>query len=190
MKKLHLGCGDRILSGWDNLDLHGNNVIQCDLRRPLPYATNSVSHVFSEHVIEHLDEVDGFNMLKEAYRVLIPGGHIRISCPDLAQYVDAYLNWNQASKSSDGNQFTSGVNYLNYATLGEAMAGLRYLSPVGQSTNHGHKYYYDENELRRKLETAGFQNIRRCKIRESDIPELKGLEWRPIMKDIAMEATK
>lgn len=188
MKKLNLGSGNHLLYGWDNLDIRDHDgVIVCDLTQPLPYSDNSISLIFSEHTIEHLDEVDGFNLLKESYRVLVSEGHIRISCPDLEQYVKAYLDW-EKNKGSDGHLFNSGVNYLNYAMLGEALDGLKYINTP--SRNHGHKYYYDERELSLKLEQVGFKYIRRCSVRQSEIPQLQNLEWRPVQKDLVMEATK
>lgn len=188
MKKLNLGSGGQILPGWDNLDIHGA-AIHCDLRKPLPYADNSVSHIFSEHFIEHLDEVDGFNLMRECYRVLIPGGKLRFCCPDLEQYVKAYLDWASDSKA-DKHMFSSGANFLNYAILGEAMNGIRYMSPVTQSTDHGHRYYYDEREMKSKLEKIGFKNVVRCVSGQSEVPELRSLERRPPMRDLIIEATK
>jgi len=190
MTKLHLGSGEHIFTGWDNLDLmEREGIIHCDLTKPLPYETNSVNFIFTEHFIEHLDEVDGFNLLVECFRVMKPGGKIRITCPDLRKYVEAYLNWNPANYS-DGELFTSGTNFLNFATLGEAVSGLRYLSPIQTSHNHGHKYYYDEADLTSKLKDAGFINPVSCQYHQSTSPELAGLEQRLPMKDLSMEAAK
>lgn len=188
MKKLNLGSGEHVIDGWDNLDLVSPAII-CDLTKPLPYADASVSHIFSEHFIEHLDEVDGFLLMKECCRVLISGGKLRFCCPDLRQYVDAYLDWSKDSKP-DKEQFTNGVNFINFAILGEAKNGLKYLSPIDTSRDEGHKYYYDEDELRRKLTAAGFCNVIRCEWKKSNIPEFQNLEWRKPMRDLIVEATK
>lgn len=188
MKKLNLGSGDHGLPGWDNLDLVSPAII-CDLTKPLPYSDNSVSHIFSEHFIEHLDEVDGFLLMKECYRVLIPDGKLRFCCPDLKQYVDAYLDWSKDAHPGK-EQFTSGVNFINFAILGEAKQGLRYLSGVGVSRDEGHKYYYDEDELRRKLTAAGFSSVVRCVWGISDTPEFRNREWRKPMRDVIVEAIK
>lgn len=188
MTKLNLGSGGKILPGWDNLDYDPHpGVIICDLRNPLPYSDRSVSHIFSEHAIEHLDELEGYVLLRESYRVLMSGGHIRISCPDLEEYVKAYLDWDK-HQGTDGRLFTSGTNYLNFAMLGEAISDLKYITT--KSENHGHKYYYDYRELANKLEKVGFNDIRRCQPRESSVPELKNLEWRPLKRDLVVEATK
>lgn len=54
---------------------------ECDMTKPLPWNDNSVDQIFVEHVHEHLNFIDGVNFVKEAYRVLKPGGVIRIVGP-------------------------------------------------------------------------------------------------------------
>ena len=189
MKKLHLGCGGHILRGWDNLDRNtAHGAIECDLTKQLPYPKESVSHVFSEHFIEHLDEVEGMRLLRQCYRVLIPGGVIRITCPDLQQYVEAYLNWQPSE--GDAKLFRNGTQYLNYAMLGEALDGLHYSSNIRISTDHGHKYIYDERDLTEKLQKLGFHSVKRCPISQSEVPELRNLELHTEGKVMTLEATK
>ena len=55
----------------------------------LPFANNSVQIVYSEHMMEHMLPFmgGGVNFLKEAWRVLAPGGVLRIVTPDLDKYV-------------------------------------------------------------------------------------------------------
>jgi predicted SAM-dependent methyltransferase len=126
--------------------------------------------------------------MKECHRVLIPGGHLRFSCPDLQQYVEAYLNWN-GDERPDKDKFSSGANFLNYAILGEGKRGIKYLSLVEKSEDHGHKYYYDENEMRKKLLAAGFSEVIRCSWKNSSVPEFQNIEWRGLMRDLFIEAT-
>ncbi len=58
--KLHLGSGTNLIKGWENLDLEPRKgAILCDLSKPLPYKTDSVDKIFTEHVIEHLEKKDG-----------------------------------------------------------------------------------------------------------------------------------
>lgn len=187
MLKLNLGSGCQLITGWHNLDINGGNVT-CDLRQSLPYPNQSVSFIYSEHFMEHLDEVDGFNLMKECYRVMISGGRLRFSCPDLRQFVEAYLNWDKETQS-DKVHFTNGVNYLNYAMLGESRSDIKYLSAMNHSQDHGHRYHYDENEMRRKLTAAGFRDVIRCTWNQSQSPELANLETRS-SRDLIVEATK
>lgn len=54
---------------------------------PLPFADGEFDVVVAAEVVEHLVNVDGF--LKEAFRVLNPGGKIVVSTPNVARPVNA-----------------------------------------------------------------------------------------------------
>lgn len=89
---LDLGCGTRPFEpdimqratryvgiDWSNT-LHGNHAdIVADLNKPLPVKDESVDHVVSFEVMEHLAEPAV--MLGEAFRVLRKGGELTISVP-------------------------------------------------------------------------------------------------------------
>jgi predicted SAM-dependent methyltransferase len=53
----------------------------------LPFAAESVTLIYSEHMLEHLPAHTGARVLREAYRVLAPGGVLRIATPDLETYM-------------------------------------------------------------------------------------------------------
>jgi predicted SAM-dependent methyltransferase len=62
-------------------------------RSPKPISYNSDSSVeviYSSHVLEHLDQREVELYLKEAWRVLCPGGILRLVVPDLALIIDKY----------------------------------------------------------------------------------------------------
>ena len=48
-----------------------------------------------EHTNEHILYSDNYNLLKELFRTMKPGGVIRIVVPDL----DKYLEWNDLRKT-------------------------------------------------------------------------------------------
>jgi SAM-dependent methyltransferase len=75
--KIQLGCGFNFLEGWANFDT------DVDLSQPLPWADGTIDFIFAEHVIEHLTTPQGVQMLAECYRVLKPGGVVRIAFPDV-----------------------------------------------------------------------------------------------------------
>ncbi|MEX0670170.1 MAG: methyltransferase domain-containing protein [Pirellulales bacterium] len=91
---LNLGCGRRRHPDWTNADLvpSAADVLAVDLRRPLPFAAASFTAVYASHVIEHLAPVEADRLLREAHRVLAPGGIVRIVVPDLEGIVRAYLD--------------------------------------------------------------------------------------------------
>lgn len=79
--KLNLGCGGNILEGWSNHDA------DVDITKPLPWKDNIADFILIEHCLEHVTGPEGFRFMKEAHRVLKPGGVLRICVPQL-RYVD------------------------------------------------------------------------------------------------------
>ena len=79
MRKLNLGCGTNILPGWEN---HDQDV---DLRKPLPWMDGAADFVLLEHVLEHFNSAIGYSILEECWRVLKPGGVLRVCVPDVSR---------------------------------------------------------------------------------------------------------
>src|SRR5205823_13255885 len=85
--RINVGSSSSCLEGWINVDLMRDpegRCFQMDATKPWPFPSKSAAFVNSEHFIEHLSDVDASAYLREAYRVLRPGGVIRTSTPDLA----------------------------------------------------------------------------------------------------------
>jgi len=93
MKMLNVGAGAHCHDSWVNIDLVpiAPGVIQHDLRQGLPFEDDCMDAVYHSHVIEHLTEEDGQKLLGECYRVLRPGGILRVAAPDLEGIARAYL---------------------------------------------------------------------------------------------------
>ena len=91
---LNVGCGRTYHDDWLNLDLDpsDDNVIAHDVTRGLPCPTESASVVYHSHILEHLKPEQGIELLKECYRVLKPGGILRVVVPDLERIAYLYLN--------------------------------------------------------------------------------------------------
>jgi predicted SAM-dependent methyltransferase len=68
-------------------------IVRHDLRNPIPLPDNSITRVHTEDFIEHLDFDAIKNLLAESYRLLLPGGVMRIGVPDYNNPKDRqYLN--------------------------------------------------------------------------------------------------
>ncbi len=70
---------------------HEHVIRYYDIRKPLPYPDNTFDAVFALHIIEHLTPSEGEKFVGQIFRVLKPGGMVRISTPDLEDIVRAYL---------------------------------------------------------------------------------------------------
>jgi len=87
--KLQIGAGKNLLPGWLNTDydpLPGAAYLDATTR--YPFDADTFALVYSEHIIEHVPYSAGASMLRECFRVLKPGGVLRISTPDLPFLVD------------------------------------------------------------------------------------------------------
>jgi predicted SAM-dependent methyltransferase len=85
VRKLHIG-GKLRQEGWEVLNaLPGDYVDHIgDARDLAQFGDNSFDEIYASHVVEHFDYMGELERtLREWYRVLVPGGRIRISVPDL-----------------------------------------------------------------------------------------------------------
>lgn len=94
--RLHLGCGQRRLPGFINIDLNYSPATDYvgDISR-LPCNAGSVARIESYHVIEHIRPAMVNKLLAEWFRVLMPGGEVIIECPDLDETAKQYLAGNE-----------------------------------------------------------------------------------------------
>jgi predicted SAM-dependent methyltransferase len=178
--KLHIGCGDNHLRGWLNTELcpRGDEIF-LDATRPFPFADNSFSLVYSEHMIEHIPYADAVRMVRECFRVLRPGGTIRLVTPDLA-FLRGLL---------DGAPDPRREAYFDFYRRHNRM-------PEPFSTTHlvnhfvrawGHQFIYDRDALSELLSNAGFEAITPRRLSESPVPELNNLAKLDRMPDGLLE---
>lgn len=137
--KLNLACGDMILDGYINCDLYNPKAeIKCDVKN-LPFEDNTFEYIFASHIIEHFDFYEAFDVLKEWYRVLKPGGVIHIETPDLYNTCQKFI------KLSPENQIE--------------LYGHFFATPWIEGQVH--KFLYTEIQLNWTLEMCGFINIKK-----------------------------
>lgn len=110
LKLVNVGCGHTFHPEWLNFDVvpTAAAVKRWDLRRGLPFAEGEVDAIYSSHVLEHLSCQEAEKFLRDAWRVLKPGGILRIVVPDLEQTTRAYLAELDALR--EGKQ-TDSANY-------------------------------------------------------------------------------
>jgi hypothetical protein len=78
--QLNLGCADRLLDGWENVDIAPRpGVIVADLRERWPWEDGSAQRILAADVIEHLP--DKIHTMNEMWRVLSDGCIAEIVVP-------------------------------------------------------------------------------------------------------------
>ncbi|HTP29375.1 MAG TPA: methyltransferase domain-containing protein [Anaeromyxobacteraceae bacterium] len=153
--------------------LRDAGVIRWDLTDPLPVSSNAIAFVYCEHFIEHISLQEGRRLLSECHRVLKPGGVLRLSTPNLRMLVDEYLLGRVSEWRDVGWSPETPCQMVN--------EGLRLW---------GHRFVYDEVELKDTLEVIGFRHVNPVDWRGSSYEELKGLESRPYHREVIVEAVK
>jgi hypothetical protein len=89
---LNLGCGAEVHSAFVNVDLRdAPGVVQHDLRQGIPFGDKTYDLVYHSTMLSHLRPVDALGLTRECYRVLKPGGILRIVTEDLEQMCRVYL---------------------------------------------------------------------------------------------------
>jgi SAM-dependent methyltransferase len=100
---INLGCGERYHPRWLNLDLSAASadVVQCDLTKGIPVADAKAWMIYSSAVLEHIPRVFVGQFLAECFRVLRPGGILRLSVPDFEAQVLEYLSLLHRERSGE-----------------------------------------------------------------------------------------
>lgn len=90
---LNVGCGYSYHKDWVNVDFvsTGEGVMAHNLVNGIPFPDQSFEVVYHSHVLEHFTKSDGRKFIGECYRVLKPGGTIRIAVPDLGKIINEYV---------------------------------------------------------------------------------------------------
>lgn len=119
-----------------------------DATNRIPVEDRSVEVLYTSHMVEHLDHDDLDRFLREALRVLIPGGILRVVVPDLSKIVNDY------TANGDADDFFRRLNVSSGKSPKTLVQRLRWLI-VG---SRDHVWMYDGPSLCRLLERHGFQH--------------------------------
>lgn len=161
--KLHLGCQEKYLEGYINIDLppseHTAQEVKADLYadvRDLDYPAGTVDEIRSHHLLEHFSRQEALLLLSRWHRWLKVGGLLVVETPDFEESAKKFVGANIE------DQFVLGRHIF-----GSHEAGWAY-----------HKDFWSEPKYRYVLDKIGFGEMKFDKFSnnlESKIPISKTL---------------
>lgn len=151
-----------------------------DLRKGIPHGDSSVDVVYSSHMLEHFTAEQARALLEEAYRVLKPGGLVRIVVPDLAHITRAYLEGDRESLKATGDVPLADAYLDGLFSRGHRSPGPveRLARAALRTEDGGHKWMYDAESLGQRLREAGFVEVQQVARGEGRDPDAAALDVR------------
>lgn len=149
--RLNLGCGDKIIPEYVNVDVVESRKGQkpdvlCDLHHLAPFADNSVDEILSVHVVEHFWRWEVRDILKEWVRVLKPGGRMILECPNLESACRHFLENTELHSREDQN--------------GQRSMWVFYGDPAWKDPYMIHRWGYTPDSLATLMKEAGLSDIK------------------------------
>lgn len=149
--KLNLGCGDKLLAGYVNVDTVTERAgrvpdVQCDIRKLDAFNTSSVDEILAVHVVEHFWRWEVVDILKEWLRVLKPGGRMVLECPNLLSACEEFLK-DPVQRAMPSNQ-------------GQRTMWVFYGDPAWKDPLMVHRWGYTPRSLAEVMFEAGLRNLR------------------------------
>jgi predicted SAM-dependent methyltransferase len=169
-KGLQIGSGTIGFPGWMNSDVAGTpgTDFPLDITKPLPFPDACLDAIYGSEVIEHIERRQVVPFLAEAYRVLKPGGVLRLTTPDLRSVCQIYLGVHERTCLQD--QATTWLE-AEFSPDYWANAMVRFW---------GHQWVWDFDALSGKMRSVGFVRVERAEpqVTKSGMPQLENLETR------------
>lgn len=165
--KIELGSGAKSgKNGWTTVDIGGAD-IYWDLRHRIPLKNETVSSIYSSHLLEHIPYKDMIKFLNECWRILKFEGEFSICVPNVRNYINAYIK---------NEEFIKNNNYWKLAKVdtGSKLDQINYMAYMGGE----HKYMFDKENL---INTILKSNFKEAKLRKFDPNlDLKGRDFESI----------
>jgi len=172
VRKLQIGAGENNKPGWLNTDIEPvRDQAFLDATDRFPMPDGSIHYIYHEHLIEHISYQQGLAMLKESYRVLAPGGKMRVATPNLRKFIGLFQ---EAKSPQEQNYIVEKMAWHEWPVTPDPECYIL----NQQLREWGHRFVYTPKLLRSSLGAAGFQNITELSAGESSDAVFRGIELR------------
>jgi len=160
-----------------------NSVIRYgNMLKGLPDKDESISVIYTSHMLEHFDSLEADIFCIEAQRLLIPGGIIRIVVPDIMIKINEYNIHN------DPDLF---IESLNICIPRPKTIFQKFYSKFIENSYGYHQRMYDSGSLMKLLKKNNFIDIKSLPPGETMISDPGDLDLREGEKEsLYMEARK
>lgn len=175
---LDIGCGHNAHKNFVNLDyewLPNVDVVWDIVAKPFPFPDNRFDGIYTEHCLEHIPFEACQKNMHEFYRILKPGGRVRIIVPDGEIYATIY----NRQKQGEDIKMPHEEGYIS------PMARIN-----GIFRGHGHLFIYDFVTMQRMLEKCGFKNIKKLSYKQGANPDLLNDSAEREIESLYLEAEK
>jgi predicted SAM-dependent methyltransferase len=151
---LEIGCGPNTHAGFIHMDYAWRSHIDLcwDVTKGIPLESETLAGVYTEHCLEHLPFAAVDQVLAECYRLLKPGGTIRIIVPDGQIYLSRYVEIMNGRTDVE-------LPYASDDSYKSLYSPIMSVNRIFRS--HGHLFIHDFDILRQLLELNQFVDVKR-----------------------------
>jgi len=136
------------------------NIIYGNIVKGLPVAAECCSGVYCSHVLEHLSLLDFRVALENTHKILKTNGVFRLVVPDLEYFINKYVS-NLSTEAA--------FDFLEGTSLGRKHRAKGFSEFIADWLgNSQHLWMWDFKSLEKELNIAGFENIRRACVGDSN----------------------
>lgn len=202
---LNVGCGSKFHKDWYNVDMTSSSpdVIATNLLNGIPFPDNSFDAVYHSQVLEHFPKEKAPAFIQECFRVLKPGGIIRVVVPDLENIVDEYKRFLNENLIESNDLSAANYDWILLEMYDQTVrnySGGQMAEYLKQPSLINEKYVIDRigfvgrnirnNYLNKKSEVGANHSTRKSQFSTTSIKEAASSLFRKIRKKISSQSSE